>query len=72
MSFKSNLDTESTKDSVTMRFLSRHETMLCRSNFFALFIEEPIYHRTLALMYGSKDFPVEFNRNILMLTLRFN
>ena len=25
--------------------------MLCRSNFFVLFIEEPIYHCTLALNY---------------------
>ena len=52
ISFKSNLHlhTESTKDSATIRFLSRHETMLCRSNFFVLFIEEPIYHCTLALI----------------------
>ena len=49
ISFKSNLHTESTKDSVTIRFLSRQETMLSRSNFFVLFIEEPVYHCTLAL-----------------------
>ena len=55
ISFKSNLHTESTKDSVTIRFLSRHETMLCRSNFFVLFIEEPIYHCTLALSYSEKE-----------------
>ena len=49
ISFKSNLHTESTKDSVTIRFLSRHETMLCWSDFFVLLIEELTYHCTLAL-----------------------
>ena len=61
ISFKSNLHTESTKDSVTIRFLSRHETMLCRSNvttcslFFVLFIEEPIYLCTSALIIGNRQ-----------------
>ena len=59
ISFKSNLHTESTKDYVKIRFLSRYETMLCRSGFFVLFIKEPIYHCTLALT--SVDVSVTIN-----------
>ena len=49
ISFKSNLHTESTKDSVTIRFLSRHETMLSRSDLFVLFIDVPIHHCTVSV-----------------------
>ena len=48
ISFKYELHTESTKHSVMIRLLSHYKTMLCRRDFFVLFIEEPIYHCTLA------------------------
>ena len=49
MSHPNRTCTQSQQRIVTIRCLSRYETMLRRSDFFVIFIEGPMYHCTLGL-----------------------